>query len=106
LLATPPEANKGLKSPIFYLTARVAELKSQLGSRPFAPRSAGMDMDRDIAELLKRLAALRARSKELGEQRQHLMEYIDVAVAQLHQAVDELADTKAKAKDTPRRAAK
>lgn len=63
-------------------------------------------MDRDIAEILKRLEALRARSKELGKQREHLMEYLDEAVAQLHQAADELAETKAKVKDTHRHAAK
>ncbi|MGH7139517.1 MAG: hypothetical protein ACREHD_27540 [Pirellulales bacterium] len=60
-----------------------------------------MDMQRDIAEILKRLEALRARSKELGKQRENLNAHIDEAVAQLHRAAEQMAESKAVIKDTP-----
>ena len=60
-------------------------------------------MDRAIAEILERLEALRARSKELGKQRQSLLDHIDEAVAQLNQAASELAQTQGKSQDLLRR---
>jgi chromosome segregation ATPase len=60
-------------------------------------------MDRDIADILERLGALRARSRELGEQRKSLLDHIDEAVAQLNKAASELADTQDRSKDLLRR---
>lgn len=64
----------------------------------------GHAMDqRELAGILERLESLRARSKQLGKDRQRLIDHIDEAVSQLNQAAAELAESRAEAEHELRR---
>jgi hypothetical protein len=58
---------------------------------------------RELAGILERLESLRARSKQLGKDRQRLIDHIDEAVSQLNQAAAELAESRAEAEHELRR---
>jgi hypothetical protein len=60
-------------------------------------------MDRKLAHVIERLEALRAESKELGQEHKNLLDHFEEAISQLRQAASELVESRARAEHERKR---